>query len=56
MMFMICMAVEIKKETGISAEFVNIGGGIGVGYPPDDKPTDLRYLHLRVKSLYADQV
>ena len=47
------MAVEIKNETGISAEFVNIGGGIGVGYPPDDK---LRDLDPRVKSLHEDQV
>ena len=39
-----CMAVESKNETEINAEFVNIGGGIGVNYPPDDKPTDLRYI------------
>ena len=48
-----CMAVEIKNEIGISAELVNIGGGIGVGNPPDDK---LRDLDPGVKSLYADQV
>ena len=36
---MFTLAVEIKNETaGISAEFVNMGGGIGVNYHPDDKP------------------
>ena len=53
---MFTLAVEIKKETGISAEFVNMGGGIGVNYHPDDKPVDLRNLGLRVKSLYEEIV
>ena len=53
---MFTLAVEIKNETGISAEFVNMGGGIGVNYHPDDKPVDLRNLGHRVKSLYEEIV
>ena len=53
---MFSLAVEIKNETGISAEFVNMGGGIGVNYHPDDKPIDLPDLSLRVKSLYEEIV
>ena len=53
---MFTLAVEIKNETGISAEFVNMGGGIGVNYNPDDKPIDLSDLGLRVKSLYEEIV
>ena len=53
---MFTLAVEIKNETGISAEFVDMGGGIGVNYHPDDKPIDLRDLGLRVKSLYEEIV
>ena len=51
---MFTLAVEIKNETGISAEFVNMGGGIGVNYHPDDKPIDLHDLGVRVKSLYEE--
>ena len=50
------LAMEIKNETGISAEFVNMDGGIGVNYHPDDKPIDLHDLGLRVKSLYEEIV
>jgi len=53
---MFTLAVEIKSETGISAEFVNMGGGIGVNYHPDDKPIDLHDLGVRVKSLYEEIV
>ena len=53
---MFTLAVEIKNETGISIEFVNMGGGIGVNYHPDDKPIDLQDLGLRVKCLYEEIV
>ena len=51
---MFTLAVEILNETGISAEFVNMGGGIGVNYHPDDKPIDLHDLGVRLKSLYEE--
>ncbi|KAL9954079.1 hypothetical protein ACROYT_G041573 [Oculina patagonica] len=41
---MFTLAVNIKNETGISVEFVNMGGGIGVNYHPDHKPIDLQDL------------
>ena len=53
---MFTLAVEIKNETGISAEFVDMGGGIGVNYHLDDKPFDLRDLGRRVKTLYEEIV
>ena len=53
---MFTLAVDIKNETGISAEFVDMGGGIGVNYHPDDKPIDLHDLGVRVKSLYEEIV
>lgn len=53
---MFTLAVEIKNETGISAEFVNMGGGIGVNYHPDDKPIDLHDLGVQVKSFYEEIV
>ena len=53
---MFSLAVEIKKETGIAVEFVNLGGGIGVNNHPEEKPVDLKDLGLRVKHLYEQIV
>ena len=53
---MFTLAVEIKNETGMSAEFVNMGGGIGVNYHPDEKPIDLHDLGVQVKSFYEEIV
>ncbi len=53
---MFTLAVEIKTETGIRVEFVNMGGGIGVPYHPEDTPVDLEDLGFRVKCLYEEIV
>ena len=49
---MLKLAVEIKKETGVSVQFVDMGGGIGNSCHPDQKGIDLGDLGCRVKSLY----
>ena len=36
------LAVEIKNRLGINFEFVNLGGGFGIPYKPDDKPVDYK--------------
>ncbi|MDD2568830.1 MAG: diaminopimelate decarboxylase [Clostridia bacterium] len=35
------LAVEIKNKTGVELEFVNLGGGIGIPYKPEEKDVDL---------------
>lgn len=35
------LVVELSKKLGITFEFVNIGGGIGIPYRPEDKPVNL---------------
>jgi diaminopimelate decarboxylase len=47
---------EISKKTGVRIEFVNLGGGIGIAYRPDQKPLDLEELGRRVKALYEEKV
>jgi diaminopimelate decarboxylase len=42
------LANELAKTIGITFEFINVGGGIGVPYHPDQKPFDL--------SAYADAI
>lgn len=46
------LVVDIKKETGVRIEFVNLGGGIGVPYRPEHKPVDLELLGKKVEEAY----
>lgn len=46
------LAVELKEELGIKLEFVNLGGGIGVPYLPDQNPVDYDYVAQQVMLQY----
>ena len=48
------LAVEIKTRLGISVEFVNLGGGLGLPYTLDQKPVDLAEVGQGIKSKYDD--
>jgi len=47
-------AVEIKEKCGIELEFVNLGGGVGIPYKPEDRPPDYSYLAGRLKKLFDE--
>jgi diaminopimelate decarboxylase len=46
------LVLEIKKELGITFEFINMGGGIGIPYRPGQKPVDIEYVSRGVKNLF----
>ena len=46
------LAVEILQETGVRIEFVNLGGGIGIPYRPEQKPVDLFYVSEGIRAAY----
>lgn len=46
------LVVEFRDELGITMEFINIGGGIGIPYKPDDKPVDLQYISDGIRQAY----
>ncbi len=50
------LAIELAKETDIRLEFVNLGGGIGIPYRPDDQPVDLEHIGNGVKRLYDEMI
>ena len=50
------LAVEISETLNLKLEFVNIGGGIGIPYRPQEKPVDLEFLGQGIKSLYEEIV
>lgn len=38
------VADEIQDALGIKLEFINIGGGLGVNYKPDQRPLDIEFM------------
>ena len=50
------LAGEIHSRLGIDFEFINIGGGIGIPYRPDQRPMDLEAVGRGIERAYAEQV
>ncbi|MGJ3238077.1 MAG: diaminopimelate decarboxylase [Anaerolineae bacterium] len=49
----LCQLADTLRDTlGISLEFINIGGGLGIPYHPDDPPLDLDALAQGVRNLW----
>ena len=46
------LAVAVKDRLGISVEFVNISGGIGIPYKPEDKAVDLEWVSDGIRAKY----
>ncbi|WP_319559909.1 diaminopimelate decarboxylase [Marispirochaeta sp.] len=49
-------AVELKGKLGIELEFVNLGGGIGIPYRPEEKAVDLEYVSAGIKDRYEKTI
>lgn len=48
------LAVEIKEKLGIRMEFVNLGGGIGIPYRPEENEVNLEQVSANIKKLYEE--
>jgi diaminopimelate decarboxylase len=48
------LAVEIKERVGVSLEFVNLGGGVGIPYKPGDQAVDYEALANGVRKAYDE--
>jgi diaminopimelate decarboxylase len=44
---------SLSRELGITFEFINIGGGLGIPYRPDDTPLDIEALSVDIRELLA---
>lgn len=47
-------AVTLKKETGIKVKFVNLSGGIGIPYRPDQESNDILVIGEKVRKVYNE--
>ena len=46
------LASEIKNKLGINLEFVNLGGGFGIPYRPEENPVDYKAIGAGIFELY----
>ena len=51
---MFALAVELWQELGIRLEFINLGGGLGIPYRPEDHPINLNQLSQGIQAAYND--
>lgn len=46
------MAAEIAEKVGIDLEFINLGGGIGIPYKPEQNEVNIEELSEKIKAQY----
>lgn len=48
------LALEIREKTGVTLSFINLSGGIGVNYHPDQEPNDIALIGEGVRKAYEE--
>ena len=48
------LAVRLQKETGCHITFINLSGGVGIPYRPDQEPNDIRAIGEGVRRVYEE--
>ena len=50
------LALEIRDRLQIRLEFVNMSGGIGIPYKPEQKKVDLAYVGAEIRKIYQEKI
>lgn len=50
------LVAEISKKLGIKFEFINLGGGVGIPYKPEQTAPDLEYISKNIQRLYTQKI
>lgn len=48
------LAVDMKQETGVAVEFINLSGGVGIAYRPEQTPNDIAVIGEGVRKVYEE--
>lgn len=48
------LAVKLHREVGVHISFVNLSGGIGIPYRPDQEPNDIKVIGEGVRKVYEE--
>lgn len=49
-------AVELYRALGIKVEFINIAGGVGIPYAPEDSEADMEAISERIREAYEEVI
>lgn len=47
-------AAELREETGADIKFINLSGGIGIPYHPDEEPNNIEVIGEKVRQAYEE--
>ncbi|MDR0495498.1 MAG: diaminopimelate decarboxylase [Treponema sp.] len=50
------LAAEIQAKTGVRIEFINLGGGVGIPYRPEQEAVDYQVLAKGIQSAYNEVI
>ena len=50
------LAIELKEKLDITVEFVNLGGGFGIPYRPEEEPLNLQKIGEGIHQLYNEMM
>lgn len=50
------LVLDVQKHCGVNIEFVDLGGGVGIPYRPEQKKVDLEYVAKKIRALYDSLV
>ena len=48
------LAVQVKEKIGITLEFINLSGGVGIPYTPEQTANDIRVIGEGVRQVYEE--
>ncbi len=48
------LAVELKEKTGVSVKFINLSGGVGIPYRPEQEGNDILAIGAGVRRVYEE--
>ena len=48
------LAAEVKEKSGVSLDFINLSGGVGIAYRPDQPENDIAEIGRRVREAYDE--
>ncbi|MDE5908115.1 MAG: diaminopimelate decarboxylase [Lachnospiraceae bacterium] len=48
------LAVQLEKETGADIKFINLSGGVGIPYQPDQEPNDIKVIGEGVRKVFEE--
>ncbi len=50
------LVIELSKKLGIRFEFINLGGGFGIPYKPEQTAIDFDFVSREIKKLYKTKI